>query len=108
MEFTENTRPEAEAEAKRIKQEYGIDDSGGENLLASFAAAYSLELNCQEQIDAEGLTIMDRFEQPKPHPLLASLRDARAQKLAALKAMNLDIEPLKAGPGRPPGPPGRY
>ncbi len=45
---------------------------------------------------------IDRFVQRKPHPLLAAERDARAQMLAALKALNLDLEPLKDR-GRPPG-----
>ncbi len=103
MELDEKTRPEARAEAERLADEYGITDAGGENLLKSFAAAYSLELDCSDQISLQGLTVKDRFDQDKPHPLLASLRDARAQKLAALKALNLDVEPLKSGPGRPPG-----
>jgi glutathione S-transferase len=45
----------------------------------------------------------DRFGQPKPHPLLATERDARAQFLAALKALNLDLEPLRDRVGRPGG-----
>ena len=103
MKLDKNTRPEARNEVKRLIDEYSIHDSGGENLLLTFAAAYTLELDCQDQIAMEGLTVKDRFDQDKPHPLLASLRDARAQKLACLKALCLDLEPLKSGPGRPPG-----
>ena len=102
MELDKNTRPEAQKEVERLVDEYNITDSGGENLLMTFAGAYSLELDCQDQISREGLTIKDRFDQDKPHPLLASLRDARAQKLAALKALCLDLEPMKTI-GRPPG-----
>lgn len=103
MKLDEKTRPEARKEVERLADEYGISDAGGENLLMTFAAAYSLELDCQDQITKEGLTVTDRFGQAKPHPLLASLRDARSQKLASLKALNLDLEPLKNGVGRPPG-----
>ncbi|MFN2269047.1 MAG: hypothetical protein ABR533_12280 [Desulfonatronovibrio sp.] len=103
MKYDKNTKPAARRETNRLIKEYDIFDPGGEALLRTFASAFSLELRCQEQIDTEGLTIIDRFEQVKPHPLLPTLRDARAQKLAALKALNLDLEPLESKPGRPPG-----
>ena len=45
----------------------------------------------------------DRFGQVKSHPLLSVERDSRAQYLAALKALNLDLEPLRDKPGRPGG-----
>ena len=41
--------------------------------------------------------------QPRAHPLLAVERDSRAQMLAAMKALNLDLEPPRDGPGRPGG-----
>lgn len=103
MRYEKNTEPAARREGNRLIKEYEIDDSGGEALIRSFASAYSLEIQCQRQIDSEGLTYKDRFEQPKQHPLLACLRDARAQKLAAIKSLNLDVEPLQNGPGRPLG-----
>ena len=55
------------------------------------------------EIARDGQTIIDRFEQPKPHPLLATERDSRSQLLMALKSLNLDLEPLRDGPGRPGG-----
>jgi hypothetical protein len=45
----------------------------------------------------------DRFDVMKPHPLLAAERDARSQFLQGLKSLNLDLEPLRDRPGRPPG-----
>ncbi len=101
MRYAARTRLAAKREANRLVREYNITDVGGEALLRTFASAFSLEISCQEQIDKEGLTVLDRFEQLKPHPLLTTLRDARSQKLAALKTMNLDLEPLHDGPGRP-------
>lgn len=56
-----------------------------------------------EQIESDGQTVKDRFDQDKPHPLLSVERDARAAMLAALKQLNLDLEPLRDGPGRPGG-----
>jgi phage terminase small subunit len=55
----------------------------------------------QASIEQDGATAPDRFGQVKAHPLLSVERDARAAMLAALKAMNLDVEPLRDGPGRP-------
>lgn len=57
----------------------------------------------QEAIQRDGMTILDRFGQRKAHPLLPAERDARSQMLAALKALNLDVEPLHDRPGRPAG-----
>jgi hypothetical protein len=55
------------------------------------------------QVEREGDTVGDRFGQMQPHPLLAPIRGAEQVKLRALKALSLDIEPLRDKPGRPPG-----
>ena len=101
IRFKKNIRPEAKRAAHKLIDEYNITDSGGLELIKSFAAAMTTELNCADQIDSEGLTIIDRFSQMKCHPLLPTLRDSRAQKLAALKGLNLDIIPATDTPGRP-------
>jgi len=101
IRFKKNIRPEAKRAAHNLIDEYNIDDSGGIELIKSFAAAMTTELNCADQIEMEGLTIIDRFGQMKCHPLLPTLRDSRAQKLAALKSPNPDIQPTHDGPGRP-------
>jgi len=49
------------------------------------------------------MTLSDRWGQLKINPLCAVERDARAQFMAAMKALNLDLEPLRDKPGRPPG-----
>ena len=53
------------------------------------------------EIDRDGETIKDRFDQVKAHPALVAEKDARSQMLAALKQLRLDIEPVRDGPGRP-------
>ncbi len=103
MKFAAKTRLAARREANRLAKEYEIEDPAGQALLRTFASAFSLEIECQEQIERDGLTFKDRFEQIKSHPLLTILNNARAQKMAALKALNLDLEPIQAGPGRPGG-----
>jgi hypothetical protein len=47
---------------------------------------------CREAIESEGATYLDRFDQPKPHPLLASERDARSAFIAGMRALNLDTQ----------------
>jgi hypothetical protein len=59
----------------------------------------------QKVLAKEGLVLEDRFAQKKAHPLCAVEKDCRAQVYAGLRALNLDLEPLK-DIGRPPG--GQY
>jgi len=106
-----NSKPKApknlSTEAKRwwrkIQDEYAIDDEAGLLLLQTALESFDRMRACQRTIEAEGQTVLDRFEQAKAHPLLAAERDARSQMLQALKQLNLDIEPLRDGPGRPGG-----
>ncbi len=65
--------------------------------------AFDRMRQAQAVLATDGLSIKDRFKQVKVHPLTVVERDSRAQMMAALKALNLDIEPLRDGPGRPPG-----
>jgi len=87
---------------KRLIDEYGITDEAGLTIIKVFGEAAHRARKCREIIEKEGQTVTDRFEQQKPHPLLNGERDARAQMMAALKMLNLDLEPVGAI-GRPPG-----
>jgi P27 family predicted phage terminase small subunit len=88
---------------RELQREYALDDPAGLLLLQTGMEAFDRMKAAQAQIARDGQTVLDRFDQPKPHPMLTVERDARAQLLAALKALNLDLEPLKSGPGRPGG-----
>lgn len=94
-------------EAKKLKKmiiaDYSIDDAAGTRILDTACEAFDRMRGAQKVIERDGLTVMDRWGQVKAHPLCSVERDARAQFLAALKALNLDVEPLQHGPGRPPG-----
>lgn len=88
--------PEAGAWWDRLASEYGIGSDGDEAgvlLLQTAMEAFDRMRACQASIEAEGVQVRDRFDQIKPHPLLPAERDSRAQMLAALKALNLDISP---------------
>ena len=103
IKFKKHVRRESRAEVRRLASEYGIDDSGGLLWLQTWADADTTERDCQDIINKEGLTVVDRFGQKKSHPLLTTIRDARSQKMLALKNLCLDIEPLHDRPGRPEG-----
>lgn len=93
-------------QAAKLKQslskEYDIGDEAGRLLLQTAMEAYDEFQDAKVVVDKEGLTVRGDRGQIKAHPLLAVIRDARAQFLMALKHLNLDIEPLN-GIGRPPG-----
>ena len=94
--------PESKTLWDSILSEFEIDDCAGLKILSTGLESYDRAQKAREQIDEEGMTLVDRFGISKPHPLLASERDSRAAFLSALKQLNLDLEPLKKGPGRPP------
>ena len=88
---------------RALVNDYRIDDAGGLAILTSGCEALDRATEARKQIDADGMTIVDRFGVKKGHPLLAAERDARSGFLQAMRALNLDLEPLRDGPGRPPG-----
>jgi P27 family predicted phage terminase small subunit len=94
---------EARKSWQKVVDEYQIVDDTGLIILTTAFEAFDRMRNAQDQIKLEGMTSVDRFGQVKAHPLLTVERDARAQFLAALKALNLDVEPLADRPGRPDG-----
>jgi len=95
------------AEAKKIWREildeYDVNDAAGLRILRVALEAFDRAQAARATIDKDGMTIKDKFDQTKPHPLLPVERDSRAAFLAGLKALNLDLEPLKDRPGRPAG-----
>ncbi len=88
---------------RKIFSAYILDDEAGLLLLQTALEAFDRMRECQAAVKEEGATVRDRFDQQKAHPLLSAERDSRAQMLSALKQLNLDLEPLRDGPGRPKG-----
>ena len=88
---------------QKVVDEYQIVDDTGLIILTTAFEAFDRMRNAQEQIKLEGMTSTGRFGQVKAHPLLTVERDARTQFLAALKQLDLDVEPLADRPGRPDG-----
>lgn len=86
---------EAKGIWKDILSEYSIDDAAGLRILRVSLESFDRAQAARETIDKEGMTVTDKFLQVKPHPLLPIERDSRAAFLAGLKALNLDLEPLR-------------
>lgn len=85
----------------RLAANYEIEDEGGRLLLQVAMEAFERMRQCQAAITRDGLVTRGSKRQPRAHPLLAAERDARGQMLAALKALNFDLEPLRDMRRRP-------
>jgi len=88
---------------KEILSEYEIQDSAGLRILRVSLESFDRTQECRKKINEDGLIFYDKFNQKKSHPLLSIERDSRAAFLTGLKCLNLDLEPLRDGRGRPPG-----
>lgn len=97
-----NLSAEAKSWWKKITTEYDISDEAGFLILQTALEAFQTMREAQKIIKKEGMTNNDRFGQPRMHPACTIERDARGQFMQGLKALNLDIEPLR-DVGRPGG-----
>lgn len=88
---------------KKLCDEYALDDVAGRLLLETALSARDRAEEARRRIAREGAVILDRFGQKRSHPSIAIERDSKATMVRALKALNLDLEPLRDGPGGPPG-----
>ena len=87
----------------RLQIEYPLADAAGLFLLETALTAFDRMREAQKAIADQGVTVVDRWGQTKPNPAAQIERDSRAGMLAAFKELRLDVEPLRDGPGRPPG-----
>jgi len=74
-----------------IIRENLFDSEAALSILRSTLEAHQRARTCRETVDREGAIYRDRFDQPKPHPLIAAERDARAAFVAGMRALNLDL-----------------
>ena len=64
-------------------------------ILDSACRALMRVRQAQELISKESLISKDRFGQSKPHPAVLIERDSKQTLLRNLRALNLDLEPLR-------------
>ena len=86
--------------------EYGISDPAGLALLTTAAECLDRMRSAQKSISKHGEIVVDRYGAPKLNPACNLEKDARNGMMAAFRALNLDLEPLRDGPGRPAAPTG--
>lgn len=88
---------------RNLQREYGIADQAGLTLLTTAARAFARMEEARRLLDKDGCVTRDRWNQVKSHPAAQVERDSRAGLLAALRALHLDVEPIRDSVGRPPG-----
>jgi P27 family predicted phage terminase small subunit len=86
--------PASRALWAHVRNQYHVDDAPGLQLLQALCEARDRADQAREVIRSEGLTTTDRFGQSRAHPAVAIERDARAQVIAAIRALRLapDVE----------------
>jgi phage terminase small subunit len=94
--------PAAKTWWTKLTNEYGIDDQAGLLILETAMRSMDRMAMASALVDQYGAVTVDKFGQLKANPACAVERDSRAAMMAALKSLNLDLEPL-GKPGRQPG-----
>ncbi len=92
----------AKTEWQRVVESWDLDDASL-MVLQSYCESGDVERKAQKQLDKDGLCVVDRFGQPKPHPAFLVVRDMKSLRLRQLRALGLDLEPVNDRAGRQPG-----
>lgn len=90
------------AQWQLITSQYAIDDAGGISMLREICAAVDRLAEIRRQIDEDGPIIMVRG-MPREHPGLRAELGYQAFIVKTLRALGLDVEPVRPGVGRPGG-----
>ena len=98
MSKSPNAPKDLSAAGKRlwrsILRDWEISDSAHLAVLREGLLARDRAESCRQRINADGETIVDRFNQVKPHPLIAAERDSRSAFIQAIKSLGLDPQEL--------------
>jgi phage terminase small subunit len=78
-----------------IVMQYRVRDAAGVALVTTAAEALDRIREAQAAIRKHGALVPDRYGALKQNPACFLERDARAGMLSALRALNLDLEPLR-------------
>jgi len=66
-------------------------------LLVKAAEAFDRAETARRRIERDGLVVLDRFGQPKPHPAVAIERDSRAAFARIVGQLGLDTRDTPSG-----------
>lgn len=94
---------QAQDDWKRFHADYSLD-ADCEDILLELLEAGDRKREAQAALARDGITIQNRFDEPRLHPAAAIERDCRLQILRCLRALGLPLaeEKAKRKPGRPP------
>ena len=88
----------------RVTADYQFDDPASERVLIEACSALDRAERCRRQITTDGEVVRGgRAGMLRAHPLLVSELQSRALACRLLQRLGLDLEPVRAGPGRPAG-----
>jgi hypothetical protein len=88
----------------QVAKDYGMaGDHVGLAGLTVAADAWDLKERARLLVEKQGAEVLDRYQTPVPNRWLRIQIQAMAEYRAAVKSMHFDIEPIRPGPGRPPG-----
>lgn len=87
---------------RTVLSEFDIADCAGRELLCQAAALLDLAENLAEQIASDG-TVIRTKSGIKSHPAVRDEIGARTAVVRILGKLGVLEEPLRPGPGRPPG-----
>ena len=87
---------------REIVKVYVFDDRGAYETLAQACSAADRAEACRVQINNDGELIRTKSG-VRDHPLIKHELAARAFVVRTLARLGLDLEPVRDGPGRPPG-----
>ena len=102
LRYPKHLKPDGRKLYRDLVSEYQITDAAGLALVTTACECLDRMRAAQVAIEQHGEVVTDRYGQVKVNPAATLEKDSRAGMLAALKALNLDLEPLKEI-GRPPG-----
>lgn len=87
---------------RKVAGEYQFDDPGSIETLHQACLALDRAERCAVAINRDG-EVMKGKTGPRDHPLLRHEAAARSFVVRTLARLGLDLEPVRSGPGRPPG-----
>jgi Phage terminase, small subunit len=86
----------------KVMAEYDVSDCGGREMLAQACTALDRAEKCRDRIDRDGECLKTKAGL-KEHPLIKVELMCRSFVVRTLARLGLNFEPLRTGPGRPPG-----
>jgi phage terminase small subunit len=95
--------PESSAWFRSIVKSYGVADEYGLLALRGAMEAFDRGNAARLILEKEGMVTVSKYGDHRSHPCIGIVKDAEKNMLAFLRAMSLDVEPTRPGPGRPPG-----